>query len=1010
MYCTDKRRDCFGGGQETKYSDEQQFRRPPPAEEDGQATVDPDMAATVATVMMLTKGIRNEMNTFQKEIRNEMSTFRKEVYDLWSTVDQARDLAELRVALEQAGEEDSEVKQAKEVNDRGEPLAGLRACGAPSTVVTVQSDIDVDVSLQDLRSIVDSNRDEVRRLRESFAFLVHHHEPSQLPPQNNIDIDLLLQDLRGIGESTRAEVQRLRELPAQSNIALYLSLQDLRGIVESTRDEVHRLREMPPHSGPIYGDLQDLRSFVVSTRAEVQHLRELPPQVLEIREMKVFLNDLDKVLRDDMQRIGNNVNNICGRLLALENVWSNSHPSDSHTIQLFDDQLAHVEHEQFKLDAVARSSRHEQPPLDTAQPASSVEVEGLKPAESESMDLVATRKISILEDVITPLGDFLTLESEFAAVPIKASTWDAAILIGQPSIGCGGSLMLCLCLWITILLQVTIIYIMAENGYFYEGTIMMTLKDAQFWRWGSGHNIGYMDPITRQSLTRRVCDLDTSLPYSTYQRDVVDESNSYLRPWRIMEWLFPNSHILLFHGPVLTCAILTLWSFVILGDINQNFSFMAAVWCLPRGTSKLLRSEDRHSVTEINHAIVWHNSLVCIIRLGIAAGLAVIGLIWLSVTTSIGELILNGVALQFVFDIDEMVFATCCSYKVQHIVETAVPLKAGRRGISLKGFGLGRFLIMVLAFACASTAYCIYGLPKFYLLLDIRRELCGGNKDFVVGVHKGTGWAVSAETPKAQVQIDLYASAVKDISCTNGCAHSHSMHDSLVHSTKTDYGQRIFDVETWLGASNAETRRFEFMYTGCKDDGGIAKGQESFRWHTLRSVAQVSDAHTCADVSEHCDRKDAALVRMSCPATCGCRDPLSGLVWSSRAYGCPREECIDSTQYQNALANLTCKDASVNSLRTGRYSKAWARYWDRMISSLKVWTSYAHTKFSLDDLREEAHNAGCGVLANASRSFRQLCTDRTGYAALAAFCPETCRCDHGKYFTRYCPSSCLKHQ
>ena len=101
---------------------------------------------------------------------------------------------------------------------------------------------------------------------------------------------------------------------------------------------------------------------------------------------------------------------------------------------------------------------------------------------------------------------------------------------------------------------------------------------------------------------------------------------------------------------------------------------------------------------------------------------------------------------------------------------------------------------------------------------------------------------------------------MKEISCAGGCAVDFQR--SLVESTKTDTSKKLFEIEHWLDASNAETLRFAFMLNGCEDNVGILEGQENSRWYTLRHVARNKNALNCADVSDYCDQNQAALVRM----------------------------------------------------------------------------------------------------------------------------------------------------
>merc|ERR1719329_1758840 len=75
--------------------------------------------------------------------------------------------------------------------------------------------------------------------------------------------------------------------------------------------------------------------------------------------------------------------------------------------------------------------------------------------------------------------------------------------------------------------------------------------------------------------------------------------------------------------------------------------------------------------------------------------------------------------------------------------------------------------------------------------------------------------------------------------------------------------------------------------------------------HALRFTLNTSSyTTTCGDFQHFCTHEDAILLRFSCPVTCGCRDPRSGLLQNGPSHGCPRDVCEDHDAYQEALDHI----------------------------------------------------------------------------------------------------------
>ncbi|OLQ06259.1 hypothetical protein AK812_SmicGene10469 [Symbiodinium microadriaticum] len=98
-------------------------------------------------------------------------------------------------------------------------------------------------------------------------------------------------------------------------------------------------------------------------------------------------------------------------------------------------------------------------------------------------------------------------------------------------------------------------------------------------------------------------------------------------------------------------------------------------------------------------------------------------------------------------------------------------------------------------------------------------------------------------------------------------------------------------------------------------------------WPTIETLTGATD---CASAKPFCERRDLPLVRMTCPQTCGCVDPLAGLYVDN---GC-RQLCIETDAFQAALGDAVCQD-----LAQEEHELAWHRWWAGFYSNERgIWS------------------------------------------------------------------------
>merc|ERR1712048_1417061 len=103
-------------------------------------------------------------------------------------------------------------------------------------------------------------------------------------------------------------------------------------------------------------------------------------------------------------------------------------------------------------------------------------------------------------------------------------------------------------------------------------------------------------------------------------------------------------------------------------------------------------------------------------------------------TVSIEDLILNGVALTFVLDIDELIYEALVPVEMSAIVESLQPMPVKHDKVR-KG-GTSRIILTIIAaivFTIIISAQEVSTQSR--LASDMLDAFCGGNRNFVVGSH-----------------------------------------------------------------------------------------------------------------------------------------------------------------------------------------------------------------------------------------------------------------------------------
>jgi len=183
-------------------------------------------------------------------------------------------------------------------------------------------------------------------------------------------------------------------------------------------------------------------------------------------------------------------------------------------------------------------------------------------------------------------------------------------------------------------------------------------------------------------------------------------------------------------------------------EIQSAVRFLGAVIIMPIGDGVALIDDSGETLTIDNITRPKKLGLVVLqlVRLGLCGVLTFTGVRYLVGTIALSDLILNMLALEFVLNLDELVFACLAPLNFKTMIPKVVPLKT-RTARSCSGIDLSA-LVTLLATGLAVVLVAVFmTLPQQGLFKQGRDVLCAGELDFVYSKN-GLGQFGWTETAK----------------------------------------------------------------------------------------------------------------------------------------------------------------------------------------------------------------------------------------------------------------------
>eukprot|EP00927_Polykrikos_kofoidii_P008656 TRINITY_DN13605_c0_g1_i3.p1 TRINITY_DN13605_c0_g1~~TRINITY_DN13605_c0_g1_i3.p1 ORF type:complete len:700 (+),score=72.21 TRINITY_DN13605_c0_g1_i3:127-2226(+) len=632
--------------------------------------------------------------------------------------------------------------------------------------------------------------------------------------------------------------------------------------------------------------------------------------------------------------------------------------------------------------AVESEAYDEKGPHDAAN-AVAVEVNFAGTACSPAISAHAKETEAVAPDVV-----------EYA---LSMSVWDGMFAIHHPRVGRGAAVLLFIAIFLNLIAQVSFCFGLVTSDDFNPGASSKFAdipKVMRRWRLTDGHDLSNRDRLGR-SLVSRVCAGDGGLSIATKQAATLQEIDSYLG-------ISQSGHF--GRGPFLATVCIFYYCVAVIQDIREASHCILALMSLPR--ARCTQVSVNNEFVAVSWSCLHCNLIVASVRVVVALALLYVGVVWLATTTETQELILNASALCFVLTLDELLFHTIVPSAVKNVVREIPPLKVNRIRRNLEAF-LPLAFVLVIPVA----AYFTIVWDNIEFMMEVKEEMCGGNRDFVIS-KSGTRIMHALKTvPYSAVSFhETY-----DIRATDDLRHARS----LTQNSRFDFVRWHHEVEETFQNSVREDWFVLPSLSPCEnfDVAPFAhhlRNERAVYFKTSREIVDpdgtkgLSPNFACSEYKPFCDETTYAIIRWMCPLTCGCDNSTSGLLLGRKG---PWGGCADACPTQ--VESLPCSDLSVTSTAAedAADKRAWERYWKSYYNySVKLAPSLASV---FQKLIDETISKGCNAKAVCPVTGADFCNSQDtilvgfGARSIVSFCPETCcRVRGNASKSPDCPSAC----
>jgi hypothetical protein len=675
-----------------------------------------------------------------------------------------------------------------------------------------------------------------------------------------------------------------------------------------------------------------------------------------------------------------------------------------------------------------------QPTALTAKPAISALSRGSKAgrpsqgAEQPKEDKIFGQVLTLAKDESYEQidGEIRRLVEVYAWVE---SVWDIAMLIGAQG-HIGQHVFNAFLVFLTIFMQVVLCLII--NDTFTQPFVTdVMLKDLKNWRTSVGHDVGYIDPLTEQTLVSRICSGHTILPVSssvaeifqmtmeyTGKKDltVLYDENPVLSQW----WIFDHHYI----GAWLSAMSCCIWWMIISQDVVNMMDLMDAVSGLPVESTVILKYEYNRRLNALSRNRRTSIYLLLGLRFIVCMCMLLTGTIFMLYTVSLTDLLLNAAALSIILELDNLIFVAFAPGQARALIASLLPIPRHHTH-KIKGVAL-RYPAMLLTLILFAILV-FFGVlkPQADKIEEAQREICGGNIGFTStiaanGVVVATSQAISLTIDYEEVWSKYAFQALRQLIDVESPDHT-----ALSLSTPTNSPSGVTNDLSGISVGILGTAYSmsaiadmgvgeitAYWNTDCSDAPGLdlcpgGAGEGCWQMFVMHNLTRDLSIRSCSDVQMYCGADSLAGVRARqyCPITCACDDPFSEYLFPDKNLGCPRA-CFELQSRLAILDNTPCVDQP-NTYKFENYVKGMNHSMDP-----RFWP--AGQRAFAQPVQDAVVAGKCEAVKNPIDSYGydiDLCSDFNWFhwKPLTLVCPVACKCANKTVadLPVGCPKKCI---
>lgn len=510
-------------------------------------------------------------------------------------------------------------------------------------------------------------------------------------------------------------------------------------------------------------------------------------------------------------------------------------------------------------------------------------------------------------------------------IEFTESVWDTGVLLGTEYLSVTQSVTIACLMLLNIVIQFSfcmVVYLYMSDDSLSEDFLYSLLH----FRTSIAHNVKYADMMTGRSLASQVCGGDEKLPWAGSQVGLVGSIETAK------------------DGGVYLCVLVVLcWLISSILEVDQATRFGLALHSLvkPGGQTLIVNEktdEDGNGqlhLQSISRARFVLLLLVLIIpRVIISVVLTYVGVVFLVVTTDMGDLILNALALAFITDIDDLLFAAFAARHIKTVMREIEPMtlprsKSCARSTLKDWFVLNQWSKMALVFGLLAYVYVQHIDPFYWRMHQAWDILCSGNVDFVFAYNPATGIIQAAPTfGESKSELSRRERSILQMaSITLASGPGFHVSQELLDVSGSPFRDAVLDMSLkdlrvhlakFMGNNRTRkrSRRHGEHSITLTDLTPSAKVLEGLKHISESDVSQISEDAICSDMTasanvkrmqeqiqrltegkashckeavEMCSWMNMTKLRALCPVSCGCRfltNPAASF-FASKAWGCP---------------------------------------------------------------------------------------------------------------------------